>query len=164
MYSWGTSAACLYMLIDTGCTGTFNAKFGCRVWNDSWGGWNWFSATYHSPSSWGNSSHTMAVDVLNPVKTDTVKEAPIARPSMKLWSASLRVIIHATVLMLRMRWPRNQRHMTSGTSMSWKSGRTSYTYTATTNAWLCFDSECERQHVATSHTFTVRGKYVLFQF
>lgn len=28
MYSWGTSAACLYMPIDTGCTGTFNAKFG----------------------------------------------------------------------------------------------------------------------------------------
>jgi hypothetical protein len=39
----------------------------------------------------------MATDVLMPWKTDTVKEAPIARPSMKLWSPSLRVIIQAKV-------------------------------------------------------------------
>lgn len=76
---------------------------------------------HHSPSSWGNSSHTMAVDVLNPVSTDTVNEAPIARPSMKLCSASLRVIIHATVLMLVICCPRSQWHMTPDTWTSWKS-------------------------------------------
>lgn len=72
-----------------------------------------------SPSSWGNSSHTMAVDVLNPANTDTVNEAPIARPSMKLCSASLRVIIHATVLMLEMRCPRSQWHIIPDTWASW---------------------------------------------
>ena len=51
------------------------------------------------PSSCGNSSHRMATDVLIPWKTDTVKEAPIARPSMKLWRPSLRVIIQARVPM-----------------------------------------------------------------
>ena len=51
------------------------------------------------PSSCGNSSHRMATEVLIPWKTDTVKEAPIARPSMKLWRPSLRVIIQASVPM-----------------------------------------------------------------
>lgn len=82
----------------------------------------------NSPSSWGNSSHTMAVDVLNPVSTDTVNEAPIARPSMKLCSASLRVIIHATVLMLEICCPRSQLHITPGTWTSCKSERTRQTH------------------------------------
>lgn len=66
----------------------------------------------YTPSSWGNSSHTMAIEVLNPVIIDTVKEAPIARPSMKLWRASLRVTIHATVLMLDTGVPCSQWHIT----------------------------------------------------
>lgn len=41
----------------------------------------------------------MATDVLMPLKTDTVKEAPMARPSMKLWRPSLSVIIQARVPM-----------------------------------------------------------------
>lgn len=41
----------------------------------------------------------MATEVLIPWKTETVKEAPMASPSMKLWSPSLRVIIHASVPM-----------------------------------------------------------------
>lgn len=51
----------------------------------------------HSPSSCGNSSQRMATEVLMPWKTDTVKDAPMARPSMKLWRPSLRVIIQARV-------------------------------------------------------------------
>lgn len=64
---------------------------GSRV-ERGWGG-------VHSPSSCGNSSHRMATDVLIPWKTETVKEAPMARPSMKLWRPSLRVIIQARVPM-----------------------------------------------------------------
>lgn len=66
----------------------------------------------------------MAVDVLNPVSKDTVNEAPMARPSMKLCSASLSVIIHATVLMLETRRPRNQWHIRSEPGASWKRWRT----------------------------------------
>ena len=51
------------------------------------------------PNSCGNSSQRMATEVLMPWKTDTVKEAPMANPSMKLCSPSLRVIIHASVPM-----------------------------------------------------------------
>lgn len=54
----------------------------------------------------------MAIEVLKPVIIDTVKAAPIARPSMKLWRASLRLIIHATVLMPDMGVPRSQWHIT----------------------------------------------------
>lgn len=52
-----------------------------------------------SPSSWGNSSHKMATEVLMPWNTEAVKEAPMARPSMKLCSPSLSVIIQASVPM-----------------------------------------------------------------
>lgn len=52
-----------------------------------------------SPSSWGNSSHKMATEVLMPWNTDAVKEAPMARPSMKLCRPSLSVIIQASVPM-----------------------------------------------------------------
>ena len=72
----------------------------------------------------------MAVDVLNPVSKDTVNEAPIARPSMKLCSASLSVIIHATVLMLEMRRPRNQWHIKSEPWASWKRWWTGSSHTA----------------------------------
>lgn len=61
----------------------------------------------------------MAIEVLNPAIIDTVKEAPIARPSMKLWRASLRVTIHATVLMLDTGVPRSQWHITCPDT--WKS-------------------------------------------
>lgn len=103
--------------------------FDCTtcIRNDSHGGEEVkqrpFSA-YHSPSSWGNSSHTIAVDVLNPASIDTVKEAPIARPSIKLCSASPRVIIHATVLMLVMRCPRSQWHTSPDIWTSCKSDGT----------------------------------------
>lgn len=49
------------------------------------------------PSSWGNSSHKMAMEVLSPWSRDKVKEAPIAKPSMKLCTASLSVTIQAMV-------------------------------------------------------------------
>lgn len=37
------------------------------------------------------------MEVLSPWRRDKVQEAPIARPSMKLWRASLSVIIQAIV-------------------------------------------------------------------
>ncbi len=57
------------------------------------------------PSSWGNSSQTIAIEVLKPLRIDTVNEAPMASPSMKLWRASLREIIHATVFTPASRLP-----------------------------------------------------------
>lgn len=41
----------------------------------------------------------MATEVLTPWKTDAVKEAPMASPSMKLCRPSLSVIIQASVPM-----------------------------------------------------------------
>lgn len=70
--------------------------------------WSAGTGTQHSPSSCGNSSQRMATDVLMPWKTDTVKEAPIARPSMKLWSPSLKVIIQAKVPISEYRTPLSQ--------------------------------------------------------
>ena len=48
------------------------------------------------------------MEVLKPVRVDTVKDTPMARPSMKLCTASLSVIIQATVFMFAIRSPRNQ--------------------------------------------------------
>ncbi len=63
------------------------------------------------PSSWGNSSQKMAIEVLKPVSRDSVKDAPMARPSMKLCTASLTVIIHATVFILDVPSPFSQRQV-----------------------------------------------------
>lgn len=102
-----------------------------------------FHSQRHSPNSWGNSSHTMAVDVLNPVRTDTVNEAPMARPSMKLCTASLSDIIQATVLMLVMRFPRSQWHITSGTWESCNSDKRVKRHVARVGVWSCQSKHME---------------------
>ena len=53
-----------------------------------------------SPSSCGSSSHNTAIVTDVPVLTDSENAAPRANPSMKLCTASPKMIIHATGLIL----------------------------------------------------------------
>lgn len=77
------------------------------------------------PSSWGNSSQKMAIEVLKPVRRERVKDAPMARPSMKLCTASLTVIIHATVFILDIPSPFSQWQVnnTHAFCTNWKENR-----------------------------------------
>lgn len=72
------------------------------------------------PSSWGNSSHKMAMEVLSPWNRDKVKEAPIAKPSKKLCTASLSVTIQAMVPIFDSGRPPRYLHKLPWTASSWK--------------------------------------------
>lgn len=72
------------------------------------------------PSSWGNSSHKMAMEVLSPWNRDNVKEAPIAKPSKKLCTASLSVTIQAMVPIFDSGRPPRHLHKLPWISSSWK--------------------------------------------
>lgn len=94
--------------------------------------------TKNLPNSWGNSSHKIAIDVLIPWSRESVKEAPMASPSMKLCKASLKVIIQAIVPISDNEGPLKQLHELLWVSSFWRNEKE--THLGYTKLWEEADS------------------------